>query len=71
LPPYLWPLGPLGDVKSGYNYQTIKEEYGQPRNLYTINEVTATKVGDNLKIDESVFVGLIDLKIERPRSIHG
>ena len=70
LPPYLWPLNPLGDVKSGYNYQTVKEQYGQPGNLYMITDVTATKVGDGVKIDESVFVGLIDLKIERPRSIH-
>lgn len=70
LPTYLWPLNPIGDVKSGYNYQAIKEQYNSPSDFFTITDVTATKVGDGIPIDQSIFVGMIDLTVEKPRNIH-
>lgn len=66
----VWPLGPLGDYKSGYNYQTLLAQYGSPGNLYTITDVRASKLSDAVKTDESLFLGIVDLTVEKPRSIH-
>jgi hypothetical protein len=66
----LWPLQFNGDYKgAGYNYETIKVQYGQPSNLYTIHDVRASKVGDGVKINQSVFVGLIDVTVQKVRGI--
>lgn len=65
----VWPLNSFGDYKSGYNYSTIKAQYGQPGNLFTVTDVSASKLGDGTKIDNSVFVGLVDITVEKPRSI--
>lgn len=62
------PLGLSGDVKSGYNYATLQTQYGQPGNLYTITEVSATKIGDGVKIDESTFLGAVTMTVERTRA---
>lgn len=62
-----WPINNFGDYKSGYNYVGIQSQYGTASNLYTITDVRATKVGDYAKIDESIFLGLIDIVIEKPR----
>lgn len=66
----VWPLNSFGDYKSGYNYEIIKNQYGTPGNLYTIVESNASKVGDDAKIDDNIFIGLVDLTICKPRSIH-
>lgn len=64
-----WPLNFYGDFKSGYNYETILNQYGDPSNLYMISDVKATKVNDNVKINESMFIGLVDLTVEKIRKI--
>ncbi len=70
LPFSAWPLGFLGDYKSGYNYQAYKQQYGGTSNLYSITEVRASKVGDGVKIDESIFLGIVDVTITKVRNIH-
>jgi hypothetical protein len=66
----VWPLNAMGGLKSGYNYETVKSQYGQPGNLFTITEVEAGKVSDYTKIDQSIFLALIDLTVEKVRTIH-
>lgn len=64
-----WPLNEYGDYKpSGWNYQTTIAQYGTPGNLYRISKVRCSKVSDYSKIDESMFMGIADLTIERVRS---
>lgn len=66
----MWPLGPSGDYKSGYNYQTILSQYGTPGNCYTVIDVSSSKISDFVKIDEALFLGVVDFKLEKPRTIH-
>jgi len=66
----VWPLNSYGDYKSGYNYQTILGQYGQGNNLYTITDISASTFGDGVKIDESVFCGIVEMVVERQRTIH-
>lgn len=72
LPFTAWPLDFLGDFKggTGYNYETLKQQYGTPANLYTITEARTSKVGDGVRIDQSVFLGVADLTVTRVRAIH-
>lgn len=70
LPTYVSPLSMSGDIKSGYNYAGVTSGYGQPGNLFYISDVSASKVGDGVKIDQSVFLGVASLKIDRTRTIH-
>lgn len=71
LGPNQWPLDSFGALKggSGYSYSALVAQNGQPGNLYTIEDVKTSKVGDGIKINESVFVGQVDLTISKPRSI--
>ncbi len=64
-----WPLNALGGLKSGYNYNVLKSQYGDPYNLYAITDIQTSKVSDSTKIDESIFVGLADLTVEKVRMI--
>ncbi len=65
-----WPLNAYGDYKSGYNYQTILQNNCAGNNQYWITDVRTSKVSDYAKIDESIMLGVIDLSIEKVRSIH-
>lgn len=65
----VWPLNALGGLKSGYNYNDIKTQYDDPSNLFTITDIQTSKVSDSTKIDESIFVGLADLTVEKIRTI--
>lgn len=64
------PLGPSGDVKSGYNYGTLLAQYGTPGNVYTITDVQATKIGDGVKLDQNIWMGACSFTVERARTIH-
>lgn len=71
LDPSEWPLNSYGDFKNGvgYSYDALVAENGQPGNLYTIEEVKTSKVGDGVKINESVFLGICDITLTKPRSL--
>lgn len=64
LPLSAWPLNNLGDTKSGYNYQTVASQYNDPKNQLFVSSVKASKVSDYAKIDESVFLGVVDMACE-------
>ncbi len=65
----IWPLNAYGDYKSGYNYEAILEN--PPHNgFFSVQNVAATKVSDYTKIDESIFLGIVDFTITKPRGIH-
>lgn len=71
LPPSESPIGPFGDLKSGgYSYSEVSSRYDQPGNLYTIQDVQASKLSDRVKIDENIFVGLAELEVVKARTIH-
>lgn len=66
----VWPLNPLGDWKSGYNYQTILNQYGSPGNQFTITSARSSKVSDAVKLDDDLECGVVELEISKPRTIH-
>lgn len=70
LPFSAWPLNPYGDYKSGYNYEAIKAQYCTPANQYMITDVRASKVTDLIKVDQGIFLGIVDLTVSKPRTIH-
>lgn len=65
-----WPLNAYGDVKSGYNYDTISAQNSDENNQFYISEVVTSKVGDGTPINESIFLGVADITVERLRTIH-
>lgn len=69
--PSIWPLNEYGDYKSGFNYNMIclPTSYGNPGNLYFISDIKATKVSDYAKIDEAIFLGIVDMTIQKVRTI--
>lgn len=69
LPTYEWPLNFYGDYKSGYNYQQVLGQYGTPGNYMSITKVRASKVSDYVKIQEDLFLGLVDITASCPRTI--
>ncbi len=72
VPPSVWPLNNFGDYKSGhsgYNYQQVIAQYGGGNNQFYISDVRASKVSDFAAVDEAVFLGLVDITIERARTI--
>ncbi len=73
LPLSAWPLNAYGDWKggSGYNYETLKAAHATPGNLFDIAEVRTSKVpdADNM-INPGIFLGVADVTIVKPRTIH-
>jgi hypothetical protein len=63
----VWPLNSFGDFKSGYNYQTVKEQYNTPSNQFMVTSVKTRKGIDKIKINESVFLGEIEFEVSKPR----
>lgn len=72
LAPASWPLNSYGDFKNGagYSYSDLVAQSGQPWNLFTIDSVKTSKVMEGVKINESVFLGLVNVEISKPRNIH-
>ncbi len=70
VPRSVWPLDEYGAWKgtSGYNYETVKERYCSDR--LTISSVQASKVGDGVRLDDGIFLGLIDVVVDKVRTIH-
>lgn len=66
-----WPLNYYGDYKSGqgYNYMTTTQQYGTTNNLYYVSDVRASKVADYAKVDEAIFLGIVDLTLEYVRML--
>lgn len=71
VPVTAWPLNQNGDCKggTGYNYQTVIGQYGAGNNLFTITDVRGSKVSDYAKIDEAIWLGIIDVTVERARTL--
>jgi hypothetical protein len=65
----LWPLNPMGDYKSGYNYTALSAQYMPLGNNYAITKVRSQKISDSTKVDESVFLGEISIQIDQARTI--
>jgi hypothetical protein len=68
------PIGPFGDVKtgqfpSGFNYNSIVNQYGVPGNLLYIESVRGSKLSDSFKGNDRNFVGLIDFEISKERFV--
>lgn len=64
-----WPLNSFGDLKSGYNYQTILSQYSTPANQFMVTDVRAKKVSDSAKANESLFLGEVTFTVSKPRYI--
>lgn len=65
----VWPLNNFGDYKSGYNYEIIDNQYGTSSNLFSIVNVHSSKMSDLTKIDQSIFVGEVNLSIQKARQL--
>lgn len=72
LPTNAVPLGLSGELKggSGYDYSALQSQFGGPGNLYDISEVSASKVGDGVRIGQGVFLGIVSFQVDRCRTIH-
>ena len=66
-----WPLNNYGTFKNGtgYSYDSLLALRGAPGNLYEIVSVKTSKVGDGIEIDESIFLGLVEMQIQRARAL--
>lgn len=64
-----WPLNFFGDFKSGYNYQTIRDQYNTPSNQFMVTAAKGRKLSDQVKINESIFLGEVTFTVEKPRYI--
>ncbi len=69
LPESAWPLNSFGDYKSGYNYITTRNQYASGPNLLYVTNVRTSKVSDFSKVDQAIWLGLVDITLERPRTI--
>lgn len=69
LEPNVWPLNSFGDFKSGYNYQTILNQYSTPANQFMVTMVRGHALSDSVDIDESQFLGEIMFTVSKPRMI--
>lgn len=71
LPPSESPIGPSGSLKNGgYSYDNVLAQYDKPGNLYTIQNVQASKMPDGIQADQSLFIGLAELEVTKMRTIH-
>lgn len=70
LPASAWPLNLYGDYKSGYSYPQLRDSYASAPK-YTIVGARSSKVSDSAVVDESVFVGQVDLTLHMARNING
>lgn len=66
------PLNEWGDIKtglypSGYNYQTLKEQYCNPGNLLYIEYVKASRLSDRVEVNPDIFAGVIQFHVTVPR----
>jgi hypothetical protein len=66
------PLNAFGNVKtglypSGFYYNQIFSS-GCPSDLYFIDSVLGSKISDKIEVNDSLFVGIIDLDISRIRT---
>lgn len=65
----VWPLNSFGNFKSGYNYQEVLEQYSTPSNQFMVTSAKGKKIPDSTKINESLFLGEVTFKVEKPRYI--
>ena len=66
------PLNEYNDVKSsilptGYNYESIKHN-ATPGSLLEISFVQCSRVNDRINVDKQIFIGLVDIEIEKVRN---
>ena len=61
------PINEWGDLKSGYNYNTFSSEKGTPGNLIYINEIKTSKISDKVKLNQSLYMGFVDVDMSFPR----
>lgn len=69
LPESAWPLNVYGDYKSGYNYMATQAQYAVGPALLYVDQVRTSKVSDFAKIDQAIFLGLVDVTVSHPRTI--
>ncbi len=63
------PLDGYNDVKggTGYNYNTIIAQYGTPGQLVYIKQIRTSKVSDKIKLNPSLFMGIVDMELSYVR----
>jgi len=64
------PINEYGDLKSGYNYKILAEEYCSAGNLLWIENVRTATFSDEVKTNCKLFLGEIDLELSYPRHIN-
>ena len=66
------PLNEFKDVKtgmypSGYNYNTLKTS-ADPSSLLEVTYVQCSRTSDRINIDKQIFVGIVDVEIQKMRN---
>ena len=61
------PINEWGDLKFGYDYNNLKSSKGTPGNLVYIEAVNSSKISDNFKGPDSLYLGICDIDLSFAR----
>ena len=61
------PINEWGDLKSGYNYNNLKNSKNTAGNLVFIDSVDASKVSDRYRGPDTVYLGICNIDLSFPR----
>lgn len=61
------PINEWGDLKSGYNYNNLKESNGGAGNLVYIESMSTSKISDNYQGPNNIYLGICDIELSFAR----
>ena len=64
------PIDELGDLKTGYNYLSLRDLRGTPGNLMLINDVKTATISDvriRMNLNQGLYAGIVDMDVSFPR----
>lgn len=65
------PMNEWGDLKCGsFNYNQLLGVRGTPGSLMYVNDVTTSRVSDKVKVNQNLFMGIIDVELIYPRNTY-
>lgn len=62
------PINQWGDTYSGFNYNGIISQYGNPGQLIYIEDVRTSRVSDKIKLNPELFMGIVDMEVSYVRN---
>ena len=62
------PITQWGDTYSGFNYQGIINQYGNPGQLIYIEQVKTSRVPDRIKLNPMLYMGIVSMDVSYIRT---